>query len=187
LAALLGLVVAASAFAQGRVVHIEDVAPLPFPPEISGVAFETEVYDSQTKARPTLLWADSRLFLFYKDATTGRIFYRFKQMEGVWSESKEVPNCLTGAAPAVCFWRDYFFIAYRGGNTGHIYINTMHLYSGAWTGAVKLAEGKAASAPAIQILGDFLYVVYRGAKDNQLYWQRLTYLPAEMKSIQEER
>ena len=179
LAALAVLVVAGVAAAQDQVVHIEDIDPLPYPPEIDANAFETEVYDSFSKARPTLLWADSRLFLFYKDAATGRIFYRFKQHEGVWSEPKEVPNCLTGAAPAVCYWREYFFIAYRGGNTGHIYVNTMHLRSGVWTGAVKLANGKAASQPAIQIFDDWLYVVYRGKPDNKLYWQRMPYLPTE--------
>ena len=179
LSALAMLVVAGGAAAQGRVVHIEDIDPLPYPPEIQATGFETEVYDSATKARPTLLWADNRLFLFYKDEATGRIFHRFKEPEGVWSKPKEVPDCLTGGAPAVCYWREYFFIAYRGGNTGHVYVNTMHLRSGVWTGAVKLAKGKAASQPAIQILDDWLYVIYRGAEDNKLYWQRLPYLPKE--------
>jgi hypothetical protein len=180
LPAVLLLVFAAGALAQDRVVHIEDIDPLPYPPEIPATGFETEVYDSSTKARPTLLWADRRLFLFYKDETTGRIFHRFKQPDGVWSQPAEVPDCVTGGAPSVCYWREYFFIAYTGGNTGHIYVNTMHLRSGAWTGAVKLAQGKAASQPAIQILDDWLYVVYRGT-DNKLYSQRMEYLPRERK------
>lgn len=178
LSAVAILATAGSAAAQGQVVHLEDIDPLPYPPEILANGFETEVYDSATKARPTLLWADRRLFLFYKEETTGRIFYRFKQPEGVWSKPEEVPDCVTGGAPSVCYWREYFFIAYRGGNTRQIYINTMHLRSGAWTGAVKLTNGTAASQPAIQILNDWLYVVYRGT-DNKLYWQRMPYLPKE--------
>ena len=177
LAVALALVLPGDALAQGRVVHIEDIEPLHEPPRIEANAFETEVYDSKSGAAPSMIWADTRLYMFYKDLDSGRVFYRFLPLEGGWTKPQHVPDCTTASAPAVTYWRDYFFIVYKGLNTDRIYVNTMHIRSGHWTKPVKLVNGRTSSQPTLEIRDDKLVVVYRGAKDDKLYWQALNYLP----------
>lgn len=178
----LGLLPADAALAQGRVVHIEDIEPLPQPPEIEANGFETEIYDSQSAASPSMTWADSRLYMFYKDSGSGKVFYRFLPLEGGWSKPAQVKDCVTASAPAVTFWRDYFFIAYKGLNSNHIYLNSMHIRSGRWTGAVQLVNGRTGTQPTLEIRDDKLVVVYQGAQDGKLYWQALDYLPASART-----
>ena len=171
------LILSGEALAQGRVVHIEDVEPLHEPPKVEANSFETEVYDSKSSAAPSMIWADTRLYMFYKDLDSGRVFYRFLPLEGGWTKAVNVPDCTTASAPAVTYWREYFFIVYKGLNTDRIYVNTMHIRSGHWTGPVKLINGRTSTQPTLEIRDDKLVVVYQGAKDNKLYWQALNYLP----------